>query len=229
MKRLLITLAVIALVLVVVDRIAVTVAQGAIASQVSASGELSGGPGVSIGGFPFLTQALSGNYSSIEVHADGLAGNRGVSQFDASLTGVRLPLSAVLSGSVDRVPVDLLTSRAVLPYAELEKRVAKRRLTLSPAGDLLRVTGSVTVLGRTLSASALSSVEVSGNNVRVTAQRFEVGAKAADAVLTAALGKRLDFTVGVGKLPYGLVLRSVSVTPTGIMAAASARNTALSR
>ena len=224
-----ITVVVIALLLVVVDRVAVRLAQSAISTQVAASGELTGEPTVAIGGFPFLTQALGGRYSSIEVHADGLVDNRGVAKFDASLTGVRLPLSAVLSGSVDQVPVDLLSGRVVLTYAELERRIANRRLSLTPAGDLLRVTGSVTVLGRTFSASALSSLEVSGAKVRVTAQRFEVGAKPADAVLTAALGKRLDFDISVGTLPYDLTLSSVAVTPAGVQATATARNTTLTR
>ncbi len=229
MKTLLISLVLLALVLVVADRVAVTVAQGAIASQVAASGELSGEPTVSIDGFPFLTQALTGHYSSIEFHADGVADNQGVAQFDATLTDVRLPLSAVLSGSIDSVPVGSLDARVVLTYAELQRRVANRRLTLSAAGDLLRVTGSVTVLGRTLSASALSSLSVSGGDVRVTAQRFEVGARPADAVLTAALGKRLDFAVRVGKLPYGLALTSATAVPSGIEATAVARNTTLTR
>ncbi|MEO6204113.1 MAG: DUF2993 domain-containing protein [Mycobacteriales bacterium] len=229
MKKVLISLVVMALVLVVTDRVAVTVAQRAISSQVAASGELSGKPTVSIGGFPFLTQALSGRYSSIEVHADGVADNQGVAQFDATLTGVRLPLSAVLSGSIDNVPVGSLDARVVLTYAELERRVANRRLKLSAAGDLLRVTGSVTVLGRTLSASALSSLSVSGGDVRVTAQRFEVGVRPADAVLTKALGKRLDFAVRVGALPYGLTLTSAAAVSTGIEATAVARNTTLTR
>jgi len=229
LRRLLVSLVVGTLVLFVADRVAVSVAQRAIASQLAASGELTGQPQVSVRGFPFLTQALSGRYASIEVRAEGLAANRRVTQFEAELVGVRLPLSAVLSGSVDRVPVDRLTSRVVLPYTDLEKRLARRRLELSPAGDLLRVTGTVPVLGRRLSASALSSLQVDGNDVRVTAQRFEVGFRPADAVLTAALGSRLDIVFSVGKLPYGLTLTSVGVGPTGVQAVATARGTTLTR
>jgi hypothetical protein len=100
---------------------------------------------------------------------------------------------------------------------------------VSASGQLLRVTGSVSVLGRTVSASALSSVAVSGTSVVVTAQRFEVAGKAADRVLSAALGNRLDFVVRIGKLPYGLKLTDVRVAAEGIVASASAERAVLHR
>ena len=229
MRRLLITLVVLALVLVVVDRAGAALASRAVASQVAATGEVSGDPSVSIKGFPFLTQALSGRYADIEVSGTGLVKDQGVSEFDAQLSGVHLPLAEALSGRVSAVPVDRVDATVLLPYAELERRLANRRLTLSAAGDLLRVTGSVTVLGRTLSASALSAVRVDGRAVVVTAQRFEVGSKPADKVLSAALGSRLDFRVTLGALPYGLVLQSVRVEPAGVRARATAESAVLTR
>ena len=229
MRKLLVSLTVLALLLVAADRVGATLASRAVADQIAASGELSGAPQVSIGGFPFLTQALSGRYDEITVSASGLTGDRGVSGFDARLSGVRLPLSAALSGSVREVPVERVSARVLLSYPELERRLASRRLKLSPAGPLLRVTGSVTVLGRTVSASALSSLTVSGGDVLVTAVRFEVGARPADAALTAALGRRLDFRAEIGALPYGLTLTAVAVRPGGVEATATARSTVLTR
>lgn len=230
MRKTVTTLLVLLVVLIAADRIGVLVAQRAVAAQLRSSGELSVQPDVSIKGVPFLTQALRGRYSSIEVRArDVTAGGSRFSTFDASLAGVRLPLTSVLSGSVTSVPVEELSSTVVLSYDDLQQRLAKRRLVLAPAGDLLRVTGSVTVLGRTVSASALSRVRLSGTDVLVTAERFEVGAKPADRVLTAALGKRLDFRARIGALPYGLKLTGVAVRPDGVEAVAAARNTTLIR
>jgi hypothetical protein len=158
------------------------------------------------------------------------AGGGRLSEFTASLDGVSLPLSSALSGEVDEVPVDRLTARVVLSYADLQRRLRDRRLALSPGADgLLRVTGSVTVLGRTVSASALSSVRLAGPDVVVTAQRFEVGARPADRVLTAALGRRLDFTARIGELPYGLELTGVRIASEGVVATASAQDTVLTR
>ena len=217
--------------LVGVDRVAAVVAGRVVAGEMQSAGELSVRPDVSFGGFPFLTQAVRGRYSAVEVSAsDVAAGGERLSQFDADLTGLRLPLSAALSGDVAQVPVDGVDARVVLSYADLQRRLRDRRLALAagPSG-LLRVTGTVRVLGRDVSAAALSAVRLSGTSVVVTAQRFEVGAEPADRLLTAALGERLDFTIRIGQLPYGLALSGVRVTPGGIEATARGRNTVLTR
>jgi len=87
----------------------------------------------------------------------------------------------------------------------------------------------VSVLGRSVSASALSTVRLSGTSVVVSAKRFDVGAAPADRLLTAALGNRLDFTARIGHLPYGLKLTGVRVTPEGVVATATAKDTVLTR
>ena len=231
MKSLVLWLVLFAALLVAVDRLALVAAEHAVASQLQQSGDLSVRPSVSIRGVPFLTQAVSGHYSSVRVHAEDVAaGGERLSKFAASLDGVDVPLSDALSGSVDKVPVDHLSARVVRSYADLQQRLRYRRMTLSQASDgLLRVKGSVSVLGRTVSASALSSVRLSGTNVVVTAQRFEVGASPADRVLTAALGKRLDFTARIGTLPYGLKLTGVRIAPEGVVASATAKDAVLTR
>ena len=231
MKGLLVGLLVVAVLLVLADRAALLIAQNAVAAQLQESGDLSVKPSVSIRGVPFLTQALSGRYESVRVKAaDVTAGGERLSVFAASLDGVEVPLSEIRAGSVDRVPVEHLSARVVLSYADLQQRLRDRRLSLSPGPDgLLRVTGSVSALGKTVSASALSSVKLSGANVVVTAQRFEVGAAPANRVLTAALGKRLDFTARIGALPYGLKLTGVRITSEGVVASATAKDTVLTR
>ncbi|MCU1674024.1 MAG: uncharacterized protein JWN77_2137 [Frankiales bacterium] len=224
MKKVVWLLVLVAL-LVGADRVAAVVAGRVVAGQLQSAGELSVKPSVSFGGFPFLTQAVRGRYSAVEVSAsDVAAGGERLSQFDADLAGLRLPLSAALSGNVARVPVDGVDARVVLSYADLQRRLRDRRLALAagPSG-LLRVTGTVRVLGRDVSAAALSSVRLSGTSVVVTAQRFEGGG------ISVPLGNRLDFTVRIGKLPYGLALSGVRVTPGGIEATARGRNTVLTR
>ena len=225
------TLVVLVLLLVAADRVAVVIAERQVATQLQSTGDLSVRPSVSIKGVPFLTQALAGTYDEVELRAEDVtAGNGRLSLFTASLTGVQVPLSDALSGSVTSVPVSSLTATVLLSYADLQGRLADRRLSVSPGPrGLLRVTGSVTVLGRTVSASALSRVTLSGTNVVVTAERFEVGARPADRVITAALGKRLDFTARIGELPYGLTLTGVSIQQAGVVATATARETVLTR
>jgi hypothetical protein len=74
-KALLVTLVVLLGLLVVADRVAVNVAEDRVAQQVQSSGRLAGPPTVDIGGFPFLTQAVAGDYSDVrlQLSADDLA------------------------------------------------------------------------------------------------------------------------------------------------------------
>lgn len=228
MKGLLITALSVLVVAVAADRISLVVAENAVATQLQASGSLSTRPSVSIRGIPFLTQALSGRYHDVEVSAaEVTAGGGRISQLDVTLRGVHVPLSSVLSGSVSAVPVDSVHATVLLSYADLTSQLRDRKLTVSPAGDQLRVSGTVQALGRTVTASAISSVALSGTSVVVTARRFEVGNAMADRAVTAALAGRFDFVVRVGKLPYGLALSSVKVRPNGVVATAAGAHTVL--
>ena len=230
MKGLLTGLVVVLVLAVAADRVALVLTERAVAAQLQTSGSLSSRPDVSVRGIPFLTQALSGRYDDVELSATEVtAGGGRLSQLEASLRGVHVPLSAALSGSVTSVPVDRLQATVTLSYRDLDMQLRDRRLAVSPDGDLLRVTGSVQVLGRTLSVTALSAVSLSGTSVIVTAKRFEVGNTAADRVVTGALAGRLDFVVRIGRLPYGLALTGVRVSPDGVVATAAGSNAVLHR
>ena len=230
MKGVLTSLVVLVVLAVGADRLSLVLTERAVASQLQSSGSLSSRPSVSIHGFPFLTQALSGRYDDVDLSADEVtAGGGRLSRLEASLHGVHVSLSSALSGSVSTVPVDQLRATVLMSYADMTTQLRDRRLAVSRGGDLLRVTGSVTVLGRSVSASALSTVTLSGTSVVVTAQRFEVAGAVADRVLTRALGNRLDFVVRIGALPYGLKLTGVHVAAAGIIATAAADGVVLHR
>lgn len=230
MKGFLVSLAVLLVLAVAFDRVSLALSERAVATQLEISGSLSVRPDVSVRGFPFLTQALAGKYDQVEVSAsDVTAGGGRITQLDVSLRGVHVPLSDALSGSVTRVPVDGVRATLLLSYADMTKQLRDRRLAVSAAGEQLRVTGSVQVLGRTIAASAISSVAVSGTSVVVTARRFEVGNAIADRAVTAALKGRFDFVVRLGTLPYGLTLSDLTVSSAGVVATAAGTNTVLGR
>lgn len=227
MKRLVVTVVVLAGLLAVADRVGASLASAAVEEQVLASSSLQSAD-VSIGGFPFLTQAISGRYDSVSVAARGVAaGEVTVDRLDATLTGVEAPLSSVLSGSVDEVPVSSVRAVALISYSELSRRSGDRRLTVAPAGDRLRVTGSASVLGQTVSASALSTVRVEGGALVVTAESWSVGDAAASSAVSRALGGRFDLRIPVTGLPYGLGITGVRVTADGVSVSAAAGATVL--
>ena len=227
MKGLLVTLVVLALLLVGADRLAARFAGAAVARELQQSQSLSSEPEVSIRGFPFLTQALRGRYDRIDVTVPQ-ASREGVEVQDltAHLRGARIPLRAALSRTVTEVPVEQVDADGLVTYAGLAAG-ADRRVTIAPAGDQLKVTGEVDVLGRTLTGTAFSTVRLDGRDLVVRAQRFDVGNGVVNDLLTSVLRDRFDFRVPVGRLPYGLRLTGATVTPEGVRVSAAGGATVL--
>jgi hypothetical protein len=229
-KRFLVALVVLLALAVAADRVAVTIASRTVAAEAQRTAGLEQPPEVRIGGFPFLTQALAGRYDEVRVRAaDVPAGELRVAGFEAFLSGVEVPLGDALSGSVTSAPVRSVRAEATVAYDELTRRSGDRKLVVTPAGDGVRVTGSVRVLGQTLSATAVSRVEVVEGDLLVTAESYEVGNNTADALLSRALGERLDLRVPVEGLPYGLQLTGVEVGERGVTVLANAGATVLGR
>jgi hypothetical protein len=230
-KRLVVGLVVLLALVLVADRVGAQVASSTVAARVQESTALTEPPQVEIVGFPFLTQAFAGRYDRVEVSAaDVPAGELRLDRLDATLRGVQVPLSRALSGSVERVPVEAVEARALVSYDQLSQRAGDRQLRVAPAddGQRVRVTGSVDVLGRSLSAVAISRVEVVNGAIVLTAEEFEVGNEAADGLFRNALSGRLDLTIPVTGLPYGLQVTGLDVEPDGVVVQATASDTVLS-
>lgn len=225
MRRLIPALVVLLLLVVVADRAGAAYAGRAVARELQAAAALPEQPGVDVRGVPFLTQAVVGRYQQVDLRArDVPAGEVVFRELDATLTGVRAPLDEVLGGTLTTVSVERVDGRVLLPYAALSQRSGGRQLTVTPAGDRVRVEGSVRVLGRTLTAAATSVVTLEGDDVVVTAQSFDVGNEVADRAITLALAGRLDLRMPTGDLPYGLQLDGLAVEPDGVRLSATARD-----
>lgn len=227
-----------AAVLAVVDRVGARVAARVVASELQRSADLGELPDVEVEGIPFLTQALDGHYRSIDVRAQQVpvpgAGARGTGArglvlrtMSARLEGVHVPLSAALSGRVDEVPVNRVDATVVLAYADLSRRSAESELTVSPAGDRVRVSGRVRVLGQDLTASALGRLSVDRGAVVVTTESFDVGGGVADRLVTRALRGRFNLRIPLGALPFGLQVQDVRVREDGLAVRATADDTVL--
>src|SRR5207237_3090699 len=111
--------------LVVADRVADAVAQRLVADRVKSDQGLSTTPDVSIGGFPFLTQAISGTYDDVtlrvsDVHRNGVA----VTSIVVHVSGVHVSLGAVLSNHLSSVPIDRARATVLLSYSDLDAYLA---------------------------------------------------------------------------------------------------------
>ena len=228
MKRALLgVLLLLGLLAVVADRVAEQVAEGVIARQLRA--DLGTTPSVEIGGFPFLTQALRGRYGEIRVSAETLErGDVAVQDFTATLRGAQVPLSSVLEGSLDEVPVDRLEGGGLVTWAELEA-AAGDRLRLGAAGEQVRITGTVPVLGQEVEAGALADATVQGQDLQLRATEVTVDGQPVSGVLGQAVVGALSVSYPVPELPYGLELRDVDITPEGVVATGVSEGAVLRR
>lgn len=226
MRALLVVAVLLSALVVGADLVAVGVAERVIAGQAQRAAMLPERPQVDVQGFPFLTQALRGRYEHVRLRATGGLGVVEVDRLDVRLQGVRVPVSDVVGGRVDAIPVDRLRGEVVVTYAWLSEQAGKG-LTLSAQGDLLRVRGEVRVLGQELAASALSEVRLVDGAVLVRAQELDTGAGPVDRFLESVLADRFDVRVPIEGLPYGLDLTGLQVRPEGLLLRASSGPTVL--
>ncbi len=127
MRKLLIALVIIVGVAVVIDFVARDFAESRVGQELQAALELSARPDASIGGFPFLTQVIAGELSSITLEAERLR-SRGVqlTKMTLELRGLRFSLGQVLDLSDRRVRIDGGRGRADLSATAIT-RAARRR------------------------------------------------------------------------------------------------------
>lgn len=230
MRRLLIALVVLALLAVAADRVGVVVAQRALAGQIRTELGLQQTPTVTIHGIPFLTQAVRGRYSDVQVVLpdvdSGPLQDIGV---DARLLGVRAPLADVLRRRIDEVPVDRITGDLTIGYDDLARASGISGLRIVREGDALRLSGSVEVAGRQVDASAVGRVEVADNDIVITAEQAEVdGVDLPQRALDAA-ARLLSFTVSPRGLPLSLQITGVRTEQDALLVSARSDDAVLRR
>jgi hypothetical protein len=105
--------------LVVIDRATVVIAQRSLAARIETAQQLTSSPHVRIEGFEFLLQALHGRYRHVDITSTAPIIRDGVTLARAHvhLNGVRVRTSDVLRGRVRGVPVHSGTGTALITYA----------------------------------------------------------------------------------------------------------------
>ena len=223
-------LALVALVLVVglvADPIAEGLAEDRVAAALRDGGDLAGTPEVDVTGWPFLTQAVAGDYEDVRIRltAADLGEPEGTTA-DVRLRGVRVPLSDVLGGSVTQIPVDRVDGTVTLSYPLLSRELGTDT-TLVPEGDGLRLTTTVEALGYEVPLTAVGTVALEGQELVVDVD----GASAAGVDLPGrvvdAASDALDLRYAID-LPFGLELTGVTPGVDGVHVTAGARDTVLS-
>jgi hypothetical protein len=212
---------------VVADRVGVGIAEDRVAEAIADRGGLSGEPDVEIMGFPFLTQALGGEYEQVRVSLtaadlDQPEGTRA----DVSLRGVEVPLADVLSGSVQQVPVARIDGTATLSYDLLSEELGPGS-TLQPEGDRLRIDRTVEIAGRRLALTAVGTVSLEGGDLVVDVDTASGAGVDVPEFLVDRASDALDLRYALPDLPFGLQLTGVAPARDGVDVTVEATDTLL--
>src|SRR5215467_12618873 len=157
MRKLLIGVIILAALLLAADRISVAVAENQISDRLTSAYGLAGKPAVTITGFPFLTQVVTGNYRQIDVSASQVpAGGAVLHQLHVRLTGVHATVSQVLGSGSSMVNADRAAGSAMVGFR------------LHPDGKNLKVSGRLPVGGARIPMSATVALRASGSGISVT-------------------------------------------------------------
>jgi hypothetical protein len=216
MRALLVVVVLLLGVAVVADRVAVGVAEDRVGRELAAKGGLSGTPEVDIAGFPFLTQAVRGRYDDVRISltAEELGQPEGT-RADIALHGVQVPLSSVLSGSVQEVPVDRIDGTATLSYALLSAQLGGDT-TVRREGDGLRITKTVEVAGQTVPLTAVGTVALDGDELVIDVARASGAGVEIPGFLVGRASDLLDLRYKIPPLPFGLQLTGVTPGNDGV-------------
>ncbi|GAA4726826.1 DUF2993 domain-containing protein [Phytohabitans rumicis] len=243
-RRLLVVLIVLLVILggllAVADRVAASVAERTISDEIAkelvAQDIEASQPEVGIGGFPFLTQVLSGRYESISIRLrdlEGTVAGNGVRlpQLDVDARDVSAPLDAIRSGQGD-VVASTVEGTATIAYASIVDLMNQPGLRLSEQDGNLAVTAPLDVLGQRITVSGTAKLTVADNQVRInfenlTSDDLPNVAGAQSAINQYA--RQISVNMALPELPFQLNVRSVEPLPEGLTVSASAQNVPLNQ
>lgn len=243
-RRFLIVLVVLLLVLLglaaVADRVGASVAERAIADEVQqelvAQEIESSPPDVSVGGFPFLTQVLAGEYQAISIGLRDVSGT-------VEGNGVRLPRLDVVARDVD-APLQTLRTRqgdivartvdgtATVAYASVAELMNQPGLQLSEKDGALAVTAPVRILNQEVTVRGTAELTVRDGRVLIGFDNLTadgVGQIPGAQELINGYARQLALELALPELPFQLQVRDVKAQPDGLAVSAVAQNVPLNQ
>ncbi|MBT2539386.1 DUF2993 domain-containing protein [Streptomyces sp. ISL-44] len=203
------------------DRWAVSYAENRLADRIQARQGLAGTSEVEIGGFPFLTQALSHDLDRVDLKLRGVdvaaeGRKTRLSELDATFRSVKL------NGDYSGGTANRAEGTGLITYADLTA-ASQTGATLSYGGapGKVKVTAAVDVFGRVLTKSVVSTITLEDANdgkggkiVRVRAD--EVPGEGIPGI-EKVVRKKTDFDRSLdGGLPAGLHLSALTSDEAGV-------------
>ncbi|HEY2202972.1 MAG TPA: DUF2993 domain-containing protein [Pseudonocardia sp.] len=243
MRRILITAAVVIVLLIAVDFAAAAAAEYQVSNRMREQLALPDDPSVTINHFPFLTQALSGDYGKVDVSAERLrVGQLRDLEVRAELYHVRVPLGEVLRGAVRSIHIDDAQGSLIVTKLDLIKQMpGVAKLSIQPVDDgaldqalqnaaqatpgssvtgitpdqAVRMVATTNLLGSRVDVSVIAVLQLAGRQIQVVPRDIRIDSGWAGAELPGPVqaGLRRLFTIKVD--PGTLPFQ---VTPTTLRA-----------
>jgi hypothetical protein len=224
MRKLIAALVVLALLVVGADIAGRLIAQQQASQALGSELPTATDPAVHIGGFSFLAQAVTGDYSHLTITADGLAlGPVHGASMRADLYDVSFPLSDALSGSLDRLSAARARLNATIPGGALASALDQPGLTMTPGGaGVVRMHTTIAVAGRTFPVTVDVAVSVRDDALHLTAHPVQVAGVSIPDGVAGALQQRLTDTIPLSALPFPLESASVAASDGNLLVDAAA-------
>ncbi|MEV6248972.1 DUF2993 domain-containing protein [Streptomyces sp. NPDC051742] len=223
LRILLIVAVVLGGVLVGIDRLAVAYAESEASGRVKLSAVDSESIEVDIKGFPFLTQVADQRFDEIDVKATGVSATAGSKRIRVDELTVALR-DVTVTGDWAGAKAGSASGVALISYADLTA-ASDREATVAYGGNgKVKVTGGVTVMGRTLTRTVISTVTVvNGDTIRVRAD--EVPGEGIPGI-EEMVRERTDFERPIGVIA-GMKVEKVEPRPEGLAVTVSGRDIVL--
>lgn len=211
--------------LVVADRVAERTASSLIAQQLTNELHLSQSPDVDITGFPFLTQVASGHYQQIDISIPS------VTALSVTVRGVDATVKDVHTKPFPSTSADLRTAGAglvdvggLVPFSSIPLPPG---FTASDSSGLLHVSGTIAVLGASIPITATEDITLEGSTVTFRPTHVQARAGGLQLNLSGAAARQLTASVDLSGMPFHIQVSRLAVVPSGLQVAGQAQNVSL--
>lgn len=254
-RKLIIAVLVIVALAVAADFGAAAAAEYTVAKQLRQQLNLASDPSVRINGFPFLTQAVAGHYTSIDVQASGVSADP-LHDLDveATLHDVDAPLAEVISGDLHSVRAAKVDGRVRIKDTDLGRAIGIEDLRIqqpsdqeitellppgtptsdSPRGNRapIKMVATTDLAGQRTEVVAFGVIELTRGFVRITASDVQLGGGSGGTVglpraIRQTLLNALSANVKTGGLPFAVTPTRVWVETGAIVVEGTANNVSL--
>ncbi len=200
-------------------------AQSVVEQTVKRDQRLRNTPDVNVHGAFFLPQVVAGSYSHISIAIRGFR-DKGlrVDRVTADLYGVHVSLGPLVTGDVAGIPIDRSDEHVTIRYDDLNNYLASRGdpITVSQGPkSSLKITGHVSVFGRSFGVSADAKFTIADDGVHVVPTQLDTGNSVLDAITRATVGERLSFVIPTKPLPFGQHVTTVTFGPSAVQISAT--------